>query len=379
MPQEALESTSLLELELSDVVVSEDENEELKVPTPPIRASPPPGHLSSLKVTASPSSLNDVTPPPPGHLSSLNVTASISAPPSSLNDVTPQPPGRLAKPDDDMLQVLSKISVGAKEEKMEKRVIPATPDHTSVESWYYRDEQDSQVFGPFEAWQMKMFSRIGKIRATTLVLHAIETRGDWEALNVREFETHLSPTDKFLRRNISKIDSSSWVVRVSDDDEEVDDVQEEDVDENEDTVEEENKEDEDTVEEENKEDEIEDKRTPSRRSLTFDERKLAWIEEISQDEKDETESLPSSIPPPPTTIDKTLTQSLEYLQTQSFEYLQSLYHTKTSEEEAPPPIPPPIPRVDDTKQEQQTPREDEKKKKNTVTSTLSAVPSPVVP
>ena len=353
MPQEALESTSLLELELSDVVVSEDENEELKVPTPPIRASPPPGHLSSLKVTASPSSLNDVTPPPP--------------------------PGRLAKPDDDMLQVLSKISVGAKEEKMEKRVIPATPDHTSVESWYYRDEQDSQVFGPFEAWQMKMFSRIGKIRATTLVLHAIETRGDWEALNVREFETHLSPTDKFLRRNISKIDSSSWVVRVSDDDEEVDDVQEEDVDENEDTVEEENKEDEDTVEEENKEDEIEDKRTPSRRSLTFDERKLAWIEEISQDEKDETESLPSSIPPPPTTIDKTLTQSLEYLQTQSFEYLQSLYHTRTSEEEAPPPIPPPIPRVDDTKQEQQTPREDEKKKKNTVTSTLSAVPSPVVP
>ena len=32
---------------------------------------------------------------------------------------------------------------------------------------------------------MKMFSRIGKIRATTLVLNAIETNGDWEALNDR--------------------------------------------------------------------------------------------------------------------------------------------------------------------------------------------------
>ena len=344
MPQEALESTSLLELELSDVVVSEDENEELKVPTPPIRS--PPGHLSSLKVTT-PSSAT------PDRLSSLNVA--------------PPPPGRLATPDKDMLEVLSKIPVSAKEEKMEKRVIPATPDHTSVESWYYRDEQDSQVFGPFEAWQMKMFSRIGKIRATTLVLHAIETRGDWEALNVREFETHLSPTDKFLRRNISKIDSSSWVVRVSDDDEEVDDVQEDVVeDENEDTVEEENKEDEDTVEEENKEDEIEDKRTPSRRSLTFDERKLAWIEQISHDEKDETESpppLPSTIPPLPT-------QKIPKVPTQSFEYLQSFY-TRTSEET--PPIPP-----FETKQDSatQTPREEKKK---TVTSTLSAVPSPVVP
>ena len=115
---------SLLEVELSDVV-SEDENEELKVPTPPIRS--PPGHLSSLKVTTSSSAT-------PDRLSSLNVA--------------PPPPGRLATPDRDMLEVLSKISVSARR-KMEKRVMPATPDHTSVDSWYYRssEQEESEVFG----------------------------------------------------------------------------------------------------------------------------------------------------------------------------------------------------------------------------------------
>ena len=103
--------------------------------------------------------------------------------------------------------------------------------------------------------------------------------------------THMSPTDKFLRlaARDGKIDDSSWVVHVSDDEVEVEvEVEEDEVEENKDEKGERSRgerskkkvEQDDEIEDENDTD-----KTPSRRSLTFDERKLAWIEQISHDEK----------------------------------------------------------------------------------------------